>query len=204
MQATIFIPYANGDCIRGFVYKGKTLTRQEYDKLIREEYLQHKDGIDEMMTNQLGYNISFNNFKKRKIKYTQMTYFFHECPCEIYDIDGNNFTLSDLDALHRTGENFLIKLYLEPRAVLSNPDMQTDINLYVTESVKVHKCHRLGVISDEEMLLHLPKKDFKVCFKEDGSTAVLQKCQLLERIEGSNVRFVLMVDKLLFVNENKC
>ena len=43
MKATIFIPYANGDCVRGFRYD-KHISREQYAKMQLDEYNGHKDG----------------------------------------------------------------------------------------------------------------------------------------------------------------
>ncbi|MCD8207163.1 MAG: hypothetical protein LUD72_04410 [Bacteroidales bacterium] len=198
MDATIYIPLSGGDASKDFGYKGE-LTRDRYIRIMTDEYKEHKEGIDMMMP-YAGSNISYNNFKKERINYKKMNYVFHECPCKIYDPDGNDYTLAELDEVYRKKDNLAIRLYLEPKTVHTDPDLSIDLKCYLTESLKVHNCAMLGMMDDEELLANLPKRDFKVTFAEDKSSAILQKCQILQRIEKSNVRFLLIVDRVIFID----
>ena len=56
------------------------------------------------------------------------------------------------------------------------------------------------IFDEEEVLKHLPQKDFKIKIKEDNSTAVLKKCRFIEPMDES-YSFVLLVDQIKFVKE---
>ena len=66
MKATIYIPFANGDAVKGFHYEGEELTAKKYVKMEESEYYGHKDGVDHMVVSSLGNNMAYNNYKKRR------------------------------------------------------------------------------------------------------------------------------------------
>lgn len=195
MKAKIYIPYAQGDCVRGFRYD-REINAKEYAKMELDEYNTHKRGVDQMVSTSMGYNMAINPFKKRKINYNKQKYQFHECNCRLLNIDGDDETLSDLDRLYRTKEKFVEIVQLNTDEYLNNPDMETDLNMWIQESRKVTNCSKL---SDEEAIFYLPKKDFKIYIDEDKSTAILKDCKFLKRMGGKN-SFAIMVDKILFIN----
>lgn len=194
MKAKIYIPYANGDCVRGFRYD-KHITREQYAKMQLDEYNGHKNGIDFMVDTRFGNNMAINNFRKEKRNYTQQTYQYHECQCNILNIEGKEQTLADFDDLYRTKQKFVIIVHLKKDDVRNQPDLETDVNMWIKDSNKIKRCQRL---TDEEALLHLPKKDFKIYIDEDKSTAVLKDCKLLDNM-GSNTSMAILVDKIVFV-----
>lgn len=195
MKAKFFIPYAQGDCVRGFRY-GREIKAKEYAKMELDEYNTHKRGVDQMVTTSIGCNMAINPFKKRKIDYNKQKYQFHECNCRLLNIEGQDETLSELDRMYRTKEKFVEIVQLNTEEYLNNPDMETDLNMWINESKKVTNCDKL---SDEEAIFYLPKKDFKIYIDEDKSTAVLKDCKFLKRMGGKN-SFAIMVDKIVFIN----
>jgi len=195
MKAKFFIPYAQGDCVRGFRY-GREIKAKEYAKMELDEYDTHKRGVDQMVTTSMGCNMAINPFKKRKIDYNKQKYQFHECNCRLLNIEGQDETLSELDRMYRTKEKFVEIVQLNTEEYLNNPDMETDLNMWINESKKVTGCKKL---SDEEAIFYLPKKDFKIYIDEDKSTAVLKDCKFLKRMGGKN-SFAIMVDKIIFIN----
>ena len=88
MKATIYIPFANGDAVKGFRYDGEELTAKKYVKMEENEYYGHRDGVDHMVVSSLGNNMAFNNYEKRKINVKNQTYAFHNrsrFPNECYE-----------------------------------------------------------------------------------------------------------------------
>ncbi|MCD8207531.1 MAG: hypothetical protein LUD72_06320 [Bacteroidales bacterium] len=197
MKGTIYIPYANGDCEKGFKYEGEKITKERYADIMKKEYSSHKGGIDEMMEYQWGNNIAINPYQKEKRKYTQQTYFFHSCPCKFFDIEGNDFELSELDRLYRNKEKFIIIIHLDPSTVRSRADLETDWRAWIQDSLKVQNHEEL---SDEEVLKHSPKKDFKLYIEEDKSSAVLKDCTFAERLNPkSNLNVAVIVERIVFI-----
>lgn len=194
MKAKFYIPYAQGDCVRGFRYD-REIKAKEYAKMELDEYDSHKRGVDQMVTTSMGYNMAINPFKKRKIDYNKQKYQFHECGCRLLNVDGVDETLSDLDRLYRTKEQFVEIVQLNFDEYVKNPDMETDLNMWIQESTKVMNCDKL---SDEEAIFYLPKKDFKIYLEEDKSTAVLKDCKFLKMM-GSKNSFAIMVSKIIFI-----
>lgn len=196
MKATIYIPYANGDCVRGFKYD-KQITAKEYVNMETTEYIEHKDGVDNMMPS-LGYNIAVNPYTKRKRKYTNQTYYYHTCPCHILSIEGQNMGLAQFDELYRNNEQFGVIVNLNLETYRKKPDMSTDLTMWFLESKKVMSCPNLD---DLGVMEHLPKKDFKIHIDDDNSTAILKDCKFMQMMGDSKSSFAMIVNKIIFVKE---
>lgn len=211
MDIQIFIPYANGDCSKGFKYD-KPITRQEYVAQQTKEWKERREGVHTMVTNpeteKLGYNIAINPWKKRHFDYTQQTYAFHQCGALMYDMDENELTLQSLDEIYRKnakdGENFMLYIYLNPKQMKQNPDLVTDFNQWAHESMKLWGLmddpDYSDIFDEAEVLKHLPQKDFKIKIKDDNSTAVLRKCRFIQPMDEP-YSFVLMIEQIRFVKE---
>lgn len=195
MIAKFYLPYSQGDCVRGFTYD-RDISAEEYSKMELNEYNSHKNGIDQIFPTRIGYNMAINNFKKRKIDYNKQNINFHECDCRILNVDGIDETTAELDRMYRTKEKFVEIIQLNSKQFNEKPDMETDLNMWINESNKVSNCTKL---SDEEVMIHLPKKDFKIYIDEDKTNAVFQGCRFLKNMGGKNC-FAIMVDKILFLN----
>lgn len=211
MNVQIFIPYANGDCSNGFKYD-KPITRQEFVKQQTTEWKERRVGVHEMVTNpeteKLGYNIAINPWQKRHFNYVQQTYSFHQCGALLYDMNEQELTLQSLDEIYRknTKENepFMLYVYLNPKQMKANTDLVIDFNQWTHESMKLWGLmddpDYEDVFDEEEVLKHLPQKDFKIKIKEDNSTAVLKKCRFIQPMDEP-YSFVLLVDQIKFVKE---
>ena len=99
MKATIYIPFANADAVKGFCYEVEELTANKYVKMEEDEYYTHKDGVDHMVVSSLGNNMAYNNYKKRTINVKNQTYAFHRCEGNIRNINGSEITVTQLDRL---------------------------------------------------------------------------------------------------------
>lgn len=198
MKATIFIPYANGNCVTGFKYD-KPLSMKEYVEMETKEYDEHYQGVDNMMFERYGNNMAINFYKKRRFKCQQQNYDFHECDCNVLNMDGKQETLGQLEEYYQTGEQFVLILNLNEKTLKNDADLETDLKMWFEESIKVKNCGRL---TDEEVMYHLPKKDFKL--KIDGLTemAVLKDCKFLEFMSSSyHNSFAIIINKIIFVTE---
>lgn len=82
MKGTLFIPYANSSCVRGFKYNGE-LTTEQYVRMETKEYNDHKHGVDTMMLTRYGNNMAYNNYDKRKFNYTKQQYEYFKCNCVV-------------------------------------------------------------------------------------------------------------------------
>lgn len=195
MKATIYVPYANGDCVKGFK-ADKEMTLAEYEKKILQEYTSHREGVSYMMEHRLGMNIAFNNFAKERVNVKKQTYKYSECPCTILDIDGYLETLSHLDEMHRTKKKFIIQVIFNESSMLLNDSLCEDVRSWIQDTAKVNACQEL---TDEQALFHLPTKDLKIMIDEDKSNAVLNKCKLIEVINNKMNKLALLVDSITFV-----
>lgn len=211
MDIQFFIPYANCDCTNGFKYD-KPITRQEYVKQETTEWKERRVGVHTMVTNpeteQLGYNIAINPWKKRHFNYTQQSYSYYECDALVYDMNEKELTLQSLDEIYRNnaknGDNFAIYVYLNPKQMKRNPDLVTDFNQWANESMKLWGLmddpDYSDVFDEEEVLKHLPQKDFKIKIRDDKSTAVLRKCRFIEPM-NEPFSFALLVSQIKFIKE---
>lgn len=211
MNVQIFIPYANGDCSNGFKYD-KPITREEYVRQQNNEWKEYRTKVHTMVTNpeteRLGYNIAINPWAKRHFDYTQQTYSFYKCDALLYDMNEEELTLQSLDEIYRKNSNdkesFMLYVYLNPKQMRMNPDLVTDFNQWAHESMKLWGLTEDPDYSDqfdeEEVLKHLPQKDFKIKIMDDNSTAVLKKCKFIEPMNDP-YSFVLLIDQIRFVKE---
>ena len=195
MKATIYIPFANGDAVKGFCYEGEELTANKYVKMEEDEYYTHKDGVDHMVVSSLGNNMAYNNYKKRTINVKNQTYAFHRCEGNIRNINGSEITVTQLDRLWANKEQFGLYIYLNEEQFQNKPDLETDLKMWIQDK-----------LSDEEKVFHLPKKDFKIDFDNGKSHAVLKNCKfakLLSSIVKANgepmiTSFAMIIERIIF------
>lgn len=211
MNVQMFIPYANGDCSSGFKYD-KPITRKEYVEQQTKEWKERRVGVHTMVTDinttQLGNNIAINPWAKRHFDYVQQTYSFYKCDASLYDIEEEDLTIQKLDEIYRQNKNndesFMLYVYLNPKQMKQNPDLVTDFNQWANESMKLWGLKDNpdydDIFDDEEILKHLPQKDFKIKIPEDKSTAVLKKCRFIQPMEDP-YSFLLLVNQIKFVKE---
>ena len=194
MIATLFVPYSNGDCINGFQYERGTIEKQEYVRIMETEYNKYRDSIDETVRTSFSRNMSINPFQKQNNKYKQQTYYYNECNCNVFNIKGENCEIDELIHYFQTKDEFVI--ILDIKNITSNPDVESDLKQWVRDSNKINNSYKL---SEEEKLFNLPKKDFKLKFTKEGSTAVLSECKLIE-YQGFG-RFAIIVKTIVFIKE---
>lgn len=194
MIATLFVPYSNGDCVNGFQYEKGTISKEEYVRIMETEYEKYRDSIDETVRTSFSQNMSINPFQKQNNKYKQQTYYYNECKCNVLDIRGNNCEIDELITYYQTKEEFVI--ILDIKNLSSNPDVESDLKQWIQDSNKINNSYKL---TDEEKIFNLPKKDFKLKFINEGSTAVLRECKLFE-YQGFG-KFAILVKNIIFIRE---
>lgn len=181
MKATVYIPFANGDAVNGFRYDGEELTSKKYVRMEEDEYYNHRDGVDTMMPLN-GTNIAANGFTKRKFNIKNQAYAFHKCDGNIRNIDNTDVTVTQLDRLWANKEQFGLFVYLDEQQFNKKPDLETDLKIWIQDSQKIMNITRM---SDEEKVLHLPKKDFKIDFDNGKSHAVLKNCKFAKLMSSA-------------------
>lgn len=203
MKVTLYIPFANGDAVKGFNYEGEELTAKKYVKMEENEYYGHKDGVDHMVVTSLGNNMAYNPYQKRKVNVKNQVYAFHKCDGNIRNINGSEISVTQLDRLWANKEQFGLYIYLDERQFMVKPDLETDLKMWIQDSQKIMNINKL---SDEEKVFHLPKKDFKIDFDNGRSHAVLKNCKfakLLSNIIKANgepmiTSFAMIVERIIF------
>lgn len=203
MKATIYIPFANGDAVNGFKYEGEELSAKKYVKMENDEYYNHKQNVDYMVTSSLGNNMARNPYQKRKINVKNQNYSFHTCDGNIRNIDGSEVTVAQLDRRWANKEQFGLFIYLDDKQFQTRPDLETDLKMWIQDSQKIMNITKL---TEEEKVFHLPKKDFKIDFDNGKSHAVLKNCKfgkLLSSIRKANGEpvissFAMIVEKIIF------
>ena len=197
MKGTLFIPYANSSCVRGFKYNGE-LTTEQYVRMETKEYNDHKHGVDTMMLTRYGNNMAYNNYDKRKFNYTKQQYEYFKCNCVVLNDEGRPQSMSDLEQYAKTQEQFVLILNLNEKELIKDGDIDTEIKKWISDSQKVSNCKKL---SDVEVMYHLPKKDFRLR-TEDKKTFILKDCKFLKIMSSVSYNvFAIIVSKIIFVNE---
>lgn len=197
MKGTLFIPYANSSCVRGFKYNGE-LTTEQYVRMETKEYNDHKHGVDTMMLTRYGDNMAYNNYDKRKFNYTKQQYEYFKCNCVVLNDEGRPQSMSDLERYAKTQEQFVLILNLNEKELIKDGDIDTEIKKWISDSQKVSNCKKL---SDVEVMYHLPKKDFRLR-TEDKKTFILKDCKFLKIMSSVSYNvFAIIVSKIIFVNE---
>ena len=201
MKGTLFIPYANSSCVRGFKYNGE-LTTEQYVRMETKEYNDHKHGVDTMMLTRYGNNMAYNNYDKRKFNYTKQQYdylmSYFKCNCVVLNDEGRPQSMSDLERYAKTQEQFVLILNLNEKDIIEEGDIDTEIKKWISDSQKVSNCKKL---SDVEVMYHLPKKDFRLR-TEDKKTFILKDCKFLKIMSSVSYNvFAIIVSKIIFVNE---
>lgn len=197
MKGTLFIPYANSSCVRGFKYNGE-LTTEQYVRMETKEYNDHKHGVDTMMLTRYGNNMAYNNYDKRKFNYTKQQYEYFKCNCVVLNDEGRPQSMSDLEQYAKTQEQFVLILNLNEKDIIKEGDIDTEIKKWISDSQKVSNCKKL---SDVEVMYHLPKKDFRLR-TDDKKTFILKDCKFLKIMSSVSYNvFAIIVSKIIFVNE---
>ena len=197
MRGTLFIPYANSSCVRGFKYNGE-LTTEQYVRMETKEYNDHKHGVDTMMLTRYGNNMAYNNYDKRKFNYTKQQYEYFKCNCVVLNDEGKPQSMSDLERYAKTQEQFVLILNLNEKDIIKEGDIDTEIKKWISDSQKVSNCKKL---SDVEVMYHLPKKDFRLR-TDDKKTFILKDCKFLKIMSSVSYNvFAIIVSKIIFVNE---
>lgn len=197
MKGTLFIPYANSSCVRGFKYNGE-LTTEQYVRMETKEYNDHKHGVDTMMLTRYGNNMAYNNYDKRKFNYTKQQYEYFKCNCVVLNDEGKPQSMSDLEQYAKTQEQFVLILNLNEKDIIKEGDIDTEIKKWISDSQKVSNCKKL---SDVEVMYHLPKKDFRLR-TDDKKTFILKDCKFLKIMSSVSYNvFAIIVSKIIFVNE---
>ena len=197
MKGTLFIPYANSSCVRGFKYNGE-LTTEQYVRMETKEYNDHKHGVDTMMLTRYGNNMAYNNYDKRKFNYTKQQYEYFKCNCVVLNDEGRPQSMSDLERYAKTQEQFVLILNLNEKDIIEEGDIDTEIKKWISDSQKVYNCKKL---SDVEVMYHLPKKDFRLR-TDDKKTFILKDCKFLKIMSSVSYNvFAIIVSKIIFVNE---
>ena len=197
MKGTLFIPYANSSCVRGFKYNGE-LTTEQYVRMETKEYNDHKHDVDTMMLTRYGNNMAYNNYDKRKFNYTKQQYEYFKCNCVVLNDEGRPQSMSDLERYAKTQEQFVLILNLNEKDIIKEGDIDTEIKKWISDSQKVSNCKKL---SDVEVMYHLPKKDFRLR-TEDKKTFILKDCKFLKIMSSVSYNvFAIIVSQIIFVNE---
>lgn len=195
MKGIIYVPYANGNCVTGFEYD-KPLSAREYVRIETREYDDHYRGVDTMMRERYGENMSINMYKKRRFNCDKQDYAFHECDCNVFNIDGNNLSMEEIQMHLKNKDQFVLILNLNQKQFKENYDMVTDLNMWFNESIKVGNASKNGKrLSDIEVMKHLPKKDLKLKLNECNLTLLLRNCKFL-KFRGSKTSFAIIVGRI--------
>lgn len=194
-----------GDAVNGFKYEGENLTAKKYVNMENKEYYDHKDGVDLMVSTSYGMNMSINNFDKRRINATPQETEFHVCKGHIRNINGQEITQTELDRIWSNKEQFGLIFYLNQKDFDLNPDMETDLKMWMNESQNILN---IPQYDEQEKIKHLPKKDFKIDFKGDVH-AILKNCKFAKLMSTTRDKrgripvssFAIIIERLIYTRK---
>ena len=194
MRATLYVPYSNGDPVRGFSTE-RDFTREQYAGMMIKDYESHRDGVDVTFSERFGSNLAYNPFVKERRNYGKQDYYFAEVECQVYDIDNKDASIDELLSYKRTGEPFVVILAL--LNLSSDPDLETDVSVWERECVKVNGSNRM---TEDEKLKCLSKKDLKLKFKDSKYVSILRGCKMID-VFYRNKFAVLVEGGILFMED---
>lgn len=199
MKATLYLPYAIGDPVKGFRYDDPNFTDKKYFEIMTEDYDRYKDSVNTIVShnfdrrrNIFNSGLIFGSRNKIKREYVKQEYQYNSCECFIRDMKGNDESIDNLIKYYRTGEQFIIMLRLKNMS--ANPDLETDMKMWLIESNHINHSNKL---TEEEKIYNLPKKDFKITFTDAKSSAIFKECKILEGYNASE--YAVLVNKIIFV-----
>lgn len=199
MKATLFLPYAIGDPVKGFKYDDPNFTDRMYIQIMTEDYNQYKDSINSIVSNNydrrrdvFNRGLTYSSRNKIKREYIKQEYQYNSCPCIIRDMYGNEETIDNLIKYYKTGEQFILNMKL--LNITKNPDLETEVKMWLKESNHINFSN---ILSEEEKIFNLPKKDIKVTFTDAKSTAVLKECKILEYYSSNE--YAILVKNIIFI-----
>lgn len=198
MNATLYVPYSNGDAREGFKY-GKNFDLKTYTHMIVDDFNSHKMGVDAMVVGgKYGHNMAMNLFNKERRKYKQQTYYYQPVECRVFDIEGKRETIDKLLEYYETGEKFvLIIALLNLSSADDSGELESDVKSWMSETIKINATNKM---SEDEKIKSFSKKSLKLRFKETKSSAVLNDCKMIEVM--SRNKFAVLVDSITFVKDD--
>ena len=198
MKATLYLPYAIADPEKGFNYDDPSFTDRKYIQILTKDYVDTKDTVNMMISNNFdrrrnGFfgGISFNG-NKIKRSYIQQKYQYNQCKCIVKDIHNNDEKIGNLIRYYRSKEQFVIILKLINMS--SNPDLETEMKMWLRESNHINFSK---ILTEDEKIFNLPKKDFKIEFDDTKNSAVFSECKIIEGYNSSE--YAVLVKKIAFL-----
>ena len=201
MQTKIYIPYSNSDAVYGFGYDGPEIMPKEYVEMEKKEYYTYKDGVYNTFLTKLGSNMSINNYKKRKIDVNKQKIIYSNCTTFIRNSKNQDLTYEEVVDLCNNNSSTVLYIYLNEKEFSENEELEEDIKNWVITGVKLWSSNKF---TDEEKLLNLQKKDFKIDLGGDMQ-AILKGCKFIKLLsnilkDGKNPivsSFAIIVERIM-------
>lgn len=199
MRATLYLPYAIGDPVKGFKYDDPNFTTRKYIEIMTADYKKYKDSVNNIVSNNydrrrdvFNRGLVFASSNKIKREYIKQEYQYNSCGCIIRGMHGEDVTIDNMIDFYKSGEQFILNMKL--LNVSKNPDLETEIKMWLKESNHINFS---DLLSEEEKIFNLPKKDIKVTFTDAKSTAILKECKILEYYTASE--YAILVKNIIFI-----
>jgi hypothetical protein len=111
---------------------------------------------------------------------------------ELFNIRGEDESLDTLLNYYRTQEQFISIIQFNTETI--SDDGESELKLWLKSSNKINKANNM-FLSDEQKLLNLPMKTFKLVINNNAK-AYLENCKLVEILD--NNCFAMIIDKITF------
>lgn len=196
MDATLYVPYSNGDPIKGFSYNGREIDKKTYVSMLVDAYNKYKGGIDASMRTTFTKNMSINDYEKEVVRCRQQDYYYTETEVRLLDMKKRQMSIDELISYYQSREPFVVIINMYELKKPENSDLETDMKQWMKECIELNNSVKL---TTEQKITGMSKKTLKVRMKNEKSTAILKDCKMIEVF--NNTTFAFLVDMVVFVTE---
>lgn len=191
MNAILKVPYNYSDPSCDFDY-GRKITMGEYNKEMISTYRKYKPVIDRNI-HKLGQNLAINDEgPKENNRYKQQNTYIAETKADVRNWENREITIDELIGYYQSGEMFVIDLQLP--VYDKDEELEPEVKAWMKETIKINSASEL---TDEERVAGYTKRDLKLEFPGNSSSAVLRNTKLIDVV--NNHTFAFLVEQIIFI-----
>lgn len=205
MDAILKVPYNYSDpdhdfdCSDEFVFDGSAESvdrwqkmKQEYEQKMVNVYKKYRPVIDRNI-HRLGQNLAINNEgEKERTNFKQQGVYFTETKANVRDMNNKEIFIEDLINYYKSGEMFIVDLQLP--VYEKNEELEPEIKAWKRETSRINAYPDM---TDEERLAGYTKRDLKLEFPGNKSSALLKDTKMIDIV--NNHTFAFLVNEIIFL-----
>lgn len=191
MDAILKVPYNYSDPSCDFDY-GRKITMKEYNSEMISTYRKYKPVIDRNI-HKLGQNLAINDEgPKENNRYKQQNTYIAETKAVVRNWENKETTIDELIGYYQSGEMFVIDIQLP--IYDKDEELEPEVKAWMKETIKINSASEL---TDEERVAGYTKRDLKLEFPGNSSSAVLRNTKLIDVV--NNHTFAFLVEQIIFL-----